>query len=90
MISYIIAQTRLPVSSVKNTVNLLNQDCTIPFISRYRKEVTGNLDEVQIGAIVKYKMQFESLEKRKTAILKALEEHGVLTSELKVKVNISL
>jgi len=87
MISYIIAQTRLPVSSVKNTVNLLNQDCTIPFISRYRKEVTGNLDEVQIGAIVKYKMQFESLEKRKTAILKALEEHGVLTSELKVKVN---
>jgi uncharacterized protein len=87
MISYIIAQTRLPASSVKNTVNLLNQDCTIPFISRYRKEVTGNLDEVQIGAIVKYKMQFESLEKRKTAILKALEERGVLTSELKVKVN---
>ncbi|MDB9961195.1 RNA-binding transcriptional accessory protein [Oceanihabitans sp.] len=87
MISYIIAQTRLPESSVKNTVNLLNQDCTIPFISRYRKEATGNLDEVQIGAIVKYKMQFESLVKRKTAILKALEEQGVLTSELKVKIN---
>ncbi|WCO01518.1 Tex family protein [Psychroserpens ponticola] len=87
MISYIISKTKLPESSVKNTVNLLNQDCTIPFISRYRKEATGNLDEVQIGDIVKYKEQFEALEKRKTAILKALEEQDVLTSELKAKVN---
>jgi uncharacterized protein len=87
MISYIISQTKLPESSVKNTVNLLNQDCTIPFISRYRKEATGNLDEVQIGDIVKYKDLFETLEKRKIAILKTLEEQGVLTSELKAKVN---
>jgi len=87
MISYIISQTKLPEASVKNTVNLLNQDCTIPFISRYRKEATGNLDEVQIGDIVKYKDLFEALEKRKVTILKALEEQGVLTSELKAKVN---
>ncbi|WP_040246871.1 Tex family protein [Psychroserpens mesophilus] len=87
MISYIISQTKLPESSVKNTVDLLNQDCTIPFISRYRKEATGNLDEVQIGDIVKYKGLFEALEKRKVAILKALEEQDVLTSELKAKVN---
>jgi len=87
MISYIISQTKLPESSVKNTVNLLNQDSTIPFISRYRKEATGNLNEVQIGDIVKYKDLFEALEKRKIAILKALEEQGVLTSELKAKVN---
>ncbi|WP_435412342.1 Tex family protein [Psychroserpens mesophilus] len=87
MISYIISQTKLPESSVKNTVDLLNQDCTIPFISRYRKEATGNLDEIQIGDIVKYKALFEALEKRKVAILKALEEQGVLTSELKAKVN---
>jgi uncharacterized protein len=87
MITYIISQTGLPESSVKNTVNLLNQDCTIPFISRYRKEATGNLDEVQVGDIVKYKEQFEALEKRKTTILKALEDQEVLTPELKAKVN---
>ncbi|HLV40499.1 Tex family protein [Xanthomarina sp.] len=86
MISYIISQTQLPEVSVKNTVELLNEACTIPFISRYRKERTGNLDEVQIGDIVKYKEQFEALEKRKFSILKALEEQGVLTEELKKKI----
>ncbi len=86
MLQYIISQTQLPESSVKNTIALLNEDCTIPFISRYRKERTGNLDEVQIGDIVKYKEQFEALEKRKTTILKALEEQEVLTSELKEKI----
>ncbi|OBX26103.1 uncharacterized protein LX77_02092 [Gelidibacter algens] len=86
LISYIISQTKLPETSVKNTVQLLNEDATIPFISRYRKERTGNLDEVQIGDIVKYKEQFEALEKRKTAILKAIEEQGALTPELKQKI----
>jgi uncharacterized protein len=86
MIKYIIQQTKLPEQSVKNTIQLLNEDCTIPFISRYRKERTGNLDEVQIGNIVKFKEQFEALEKRKIAILKALEEQDVLTSELKQKI----
>ena len=86
MISYIISHTQLPKTSVKNTVQLLNEDCTIPFIARYRKEQTGNLDEVQIGDIVKYKEQFEVLEKRKAAILKTLEEQAVLTSELKQKI----
>jgi uncharacterized protein len=87
LVPYIISKTKLPESSVKNTVDLLNQDSTIPFISRYRKEATGNLDEVQIGDIVKYKEQFEALEKRKKAILKVLEEQDVLTAELKAKVN---
>lgn len=86
MISYIIAHTQLPETSVKNTIQLLNEDCTIPFIARYRKERTGNLDEVQIGDIVKYKDQFEILEKRKVAIIKALEEQNVLTAELKQKI----
>ncbi len=86
LISYIISQTKLPETSVKNTVELLNEDATIPFISRYRKEKTGNLDEVQIGDIVKYKEQFEALEKRKTAILKAIEEQDALTLELKQKI----
>lgn len=86
MIKYIVQHTQLPKNSVKSTVQLLNEDCTIPFISRYRKEATGNLDEVQIEAIVKYKEQFETLEKRKSAILKALEEQDILTKELKQKI----
>ncbi|WP_308991592.1 Tex family protein [Mariniflexile litorale] len=86
LLNFIKVHTQLPEVSIKNTVELLNEDCTIPFISRYRKERTGNLDEVQIGDIVKFKEQFEALEKRKVAILKALEEQGVLTSELKQKI----
>ncbi|WP_418498030.1 Tex family protein [Flagellimonas sp.] len=85
LIPYIVQHTQLSEKSVENTVALLNEDCTIPFISRYRKERTGNLDEVQIGAIVQYKTQFEALEKRKAAIIKAVEEQGALTSDLKAK-----
>lgn len=86
LISYIVSQTKLPETSVKNTVALLKEDATIPFISRYRKERTGNLDEVQIGDIVKFKEQFEALEKRKSAILKAIDEQDALTPELKQKI----
>ncbi|WP_034259584.1 Tex family protein [Aequorivita capsosiphonis] len=86
METYIVSQTQLPTKSVHNTIKLLNEDCTIPFISRYRKELTGNLDEVQIGDIVKFKEQFEAFEKRKSAILKSLEEQEVLTSELQNKI----
>ena len=89
LVSYIISNSKLPEQSIKNTIDLLNEDCTIPFISRYRKERTGNLDEVQIGDIVKFKEQFETLEKRKKAILKALKEQDVLTSELKQKIESS-
>jgi len=86
LIKYISQHTQLPLKSIENTVELLNQDCTLPFISRYRKEKTGNLDEVQIGAIVTFKAQFEALEKRKTTVLKALEEQDVLTPELTQKI----
>ena len=86
LLKFISSQIQLPQKSVENTVKLLNEDCTIPFISRYRKELTGNLDEVQIGEIVKFKEQFEALEKRKTAILKSLEEQEVLTAELRQKI----
>ena len=65
ILQYIISKTQLPEFGVKNTIQLLNEDCTIPFISRYRKERTGNLDEVEIGAIVTHKEVFETLEKRK-------------------------
>lgn len=83
---FIATQTQLPLKSVENTIKLLNEDCTVPFISRYRKELTGNLDEVQIGEIVKFKEQFETLKKRKSAILKSLEEQKVLTEELQKKI----
>ncbi len=86
LLSFVIQHTQLPEISVKNTIALLEDDCTIPFIARYRKERTGNLDEVQIGDIVKYKEQFEVLEKRKSAILKAIEEQDALTPELQQKI----
>ncbi len=86
LLNFIKLKTNLPENGIKNTIQLLNDDCTIPFISRYRKEHTGNLDEVQIGDIVKYKSQFEELEKRKVTILKILEEQQVLTDELKRKI----
>ena len=77
LIQYILQNTQISEKSIINTVQLLNEDCTIPFISRYRKEMTGDLDEVQIGEIVKYKLQFEVLEIRKIAILKALSAQDV-------------
>ncbi|WP_350292515.1 Tex family protein [uncultured Croceitalea sp.] len=85
LISFVTQNTNLPQNSISNTIALLNQDCTVPFISRYRKEKTGNLDEVQIGEIVKFKTQFEVLEKRKIAIIKAVEEQELLSPELKLK-----
>jgi len=89
LIKFIKSKTNLPEKSIQNTVELLNEDCTIPFISRYRKERTGNLDEVAIGDIVAFKTQFEELIKRKSTILKALEEQGVLTSETQQKIDIT-
>jgi uncharacterized protein len=85
LIPYLLKYTQLPEKSIQNTVEFLNEDCTIPFISRYRKEKTGNLDEVQIGDIVKFKEQFDVLEKRKLAIIKSVEEQNMLTDELKKK-----
>lgn len=86
LLSFIASKTDLPAKGIENTIQLLKEDCTIPFISRYRKERTGHLDEVQIGDIVKFKEHFEALEKRKTTILKALEEQECLTNELKISV----
>ena len=86
LINFIYKNTALPHKSIENTVQLLNNDCTIPFISRYRKELTGNLDEVQISDIQKYKKLFDDLETRKITILKSMEEQQVLTDELQQKI----
>lgn len=86
LISFIRSSVDLPELSIKNTVQLLDEDCTVPFISRYRKERTGNLDEVQIGDILQFKKLFEELQKRKTTILKAIEEQELLTPDLEAKI----
>ncbi|WP_158975347.1 Tex family protein [Cellulophaga sp. L1A9] len=85
LIPYLLKHTQLLEKNIANTVELLDQDCTVPFISRYRKEKTGDLDEVQIGEIVKYKELYETLEKRKLAIIKSVDEQESLTPELKKK-----
>lgn len=71
---------------VKNTILLLNEGATIPFISRYRKELTGSLDEVAIARIQLEYNTFVELEKRKATILKTIEEQSQLTPELKSKI----
>lgn len=85
-IQFIQNQLNTPVKGIENTINLLNEDCTIPFISRYRKDQTGNLDEVQIEQIFKLNKQFEEIVKRKESILKAIDEQGQLSAELKAKI----
>lgn len=68
---------------VQATLNLLDEGATVPFISRYRKEMTGSLDEVQVAAVRDRVTQLRELDKRKEAILKSIEEQGKLTAELK-------
>jgi uncharacterized protein len=85
-LQYIQTHLSLPEKSILKTIQLLNEDCTIPFISRYRKEMTGNLDEVQIGQIVKLKAEYAALEKRREAILKSIEEQDALTPQLQEKI----
>ncbi|MBE7686818.1 S1 RNA-binding domain-containing protein [Tenacibaculum finnmarkense genomovar ulcerans] len=87
LINYIISRCQISLKSIQSTIELLNEDCTIPFIARYRKEKTGNLDEVEIGLIVELKEAFEILEKRKKTIIKAIEEQDALTDELKNKID---
>ena len=79
----------LPISdkSIHSTLKLLGEDCTIPFISRYRKDATGNLDEVQIEQISKLNKQFEEIVKRKESILKSIEEQNALTPEFKKRID---
>ncbi len=76
----------LPLQKVQNTIALLEEGATIPFISRYRKEVTGSLDEVQIADIQQEVKRLQEIEKRKETILKAIEEQGKLSPELKKRI----
>ncbi|MGD9931534.1 MAG: Tex family protein [Mangrovibacterium sp.] len=86
LIQRIAGLLNLSPVQVKNTIDLLNDGATVPFISRYRKERTGSLDEVQIGRIKDEKARLEELLKRKETILKTIEEQGQLSSELKSRI----
>jgi uncharacterized protein len=78
----IAAQLQLSEAQVSKTTQLLTEGATVPFIARYRKEMTGSLDEVQIAAIRDLMHLFEELEKRREAILKSIKEQDKLTPEL--------
>ncbi|HCE57527.1 MAG TPA: RNA-binding transcriptional accessory protein [Prolixibacteraceae bacterium] len=83
----IIAQTlRIRTGQVTNTITLLDEGATVPFISRYRKERTGSLDEVQVLNIKEQHEKFTELEKRKETVLKTIEEQQLLTPELKTRI----
>ena len=86
LLNWLHRSLNLPVNSVKSTLELMDSGATIPFISRYRKEATGNLDEVQIENIFKEAERFKELEKRKESILKSITEQGKLTIALKVQI----
>jgi len=73
-------------NQVSNTVSLLNEGATVPFISRYRKERTGSLDEVQVLNIKEQHEKYTELEKRKETVLKTIEEQELLTPELKNRI----
>lgn len=79
----------IPAGQVEKTIGLLNEGATIPFISRYRKEVTGGLDEVLIGNIKDQLDKFTELKKRKETILSSIEEQGKLSPELKKRIEAS-
>ena len=77
----------IAVHQVENTLSLLNGGATIPFISRYRKEATGGLDEVQIGEIKERYDKLTETAKRKETILKTIDEQGKLTADLKKRID---
>src|SRR5574344_774433 len=82
-IDYIAKTMTISSWQVEHCIQLFEEGATIPFISRYRKERTGALDETQVAEIKHYHVKFEELEKRKQAILKSIEEQGKITPELR-------
>ncbi|MHB8882039.1 MAG: Tex family protein [Thermodesulfovibrionales bacterium] len=82
----IAAELNIRPQQVLAAVSLLDEGATVPFISRYRKEATGSLDEVMVTAIRDRLSQLRELDKRREAVLSSLEERGLLTDELKAKV----
>lgn len=76
ILQHISKELTIPLKGLVATVELLDQDATVPFIARYRKEVTGNLDELQIRSIQEQAEYFRELEERRQTVLKSVEEQG--------------
>lgn len=87
---HIAKELNVTLKSLVATMTLLDEGATVPFIARYRKEVTGNLDEVAIGAIEEKAAYFRELEDRRATILSTIEEQGKLTPELKSAIETAL
>ncbi|MFN5848907.1 MAG: Tex-like N-terminal domain-containing protein, partial [Chitinophagales bacterium] len=85
-LSHISREIQIPERQIQQVSLLVDEGCSIPFIARYRKEATGNLDEVQIANVVEKILYYTELDKRKLAVLKSIEEQGKLTPELKTKI----
>ncbi|MCT4616445.1 MAG: RNA-binding transcriptional accessory protein [Marinifilaceae bacterium] len=86
-IEKISKELKISEHSVTNTLNLLDEGATIPFIARYRKEMTNSLDEIQIDNIKKLQQKYQELDKRRKAILESIAKQDKLTDELKAKIN---
>ena len=82
----IAQELSIPESKVNAVAELLDEGATVPFIARYRKEVTGSLDEVQIAGIRDRMEQLRELDKRREAIIKSIKEQNKLTKELEEKI----
>ena len=90
ILAHVAQQLNLPLQGVLATLALLEAGGTVPFIARYRKEATGNLDEVAIGAIQERLAYFRELEERRATVLHSIQEQGKLTPELKHRVEAAL
>src|SRR5437660_981841 len=90
IVETIAQQLMLSTRSVAATLALLAEGGTVPFIARYRKEATGNLDEVAIGAIEEKAAYFKELEERRATVLNSIREQGKLTDELKAQIESAL
>ena len=84
---HIAATLNFSLKQINSITELHNEGSTIPFIARYRKEATGNLDEVVIGNVIDQIKYFNDLEKRKETVIKTIEEAGKLTPELKTRID---
>ena len=86
--SKIIAQAlSLSERGVENTLELLDENCTVPFISRYRKERTGNMDEVQVADIALMREKLQDVARRKETIVSTIEGQGRMTDELRRRID---
>lgn len=86
VIQFIQERLQCSAKSIKNTLQLFNEDCTIPFIARYRKDFTDNLDEVVIEKIADANALYQQIIKRKESILLAINEQNALTDDLRKKI----